>query len=158
MSFAAVSILLFLSLAAADDALSAYEALGAFGFPAGILPIGVTGYELDKTTGKFQVHWNGSCSFALEGSYQLKYASTISGVISENKISNLIGVKVKVLFLWLNIVEVVRNDNELGFSVGIASASFTLDNFFESPQCGCGFDCSTVKVRKIRSDLLVSSI
>lgn len=62
----------------------------------------------------------------------------------------------QVLFLWLNIVEVTRVHDELGFSVGIASASFPIDNFFESPQCGCGFDC----VNEVRTSLSssVSSI
>ncbi|XP_065860452.1 uncharacterized protein [Euphorbia lathyris] len=165
MSFAAVPVLLFLLVAAssspsavADDALTAYEALAAYNFPAGILPEGIVGYELDKSTGKFRANWNGSCSFSLEGSYQLKYASTIRGVISENKITNLSGVSVKILFLWLNIVEVVRYDKELGFSVGIASASFPIDNFYECPRCGCGLDCNGVKVSKLRTNLFVSSI
>ncbi|KAK4758636.1 hypothetical protein SAY87_019937 [Trapa incisa] len=48
--------------------------------------------------------------------------------------------KFRILFLWMNIVEVTRV-NDLEFSVGIASASYDIDNFFESTQCGCGFDC-----------------
>ena len=35
----------------------------------------------------------------------------------------------------------VKDDDELQFSVGIASANFPLDGFDESPSCGCGFDC-----------------
>ncbi|PPS14309.1 hypothetical protein GOBAR_AA06276 [Gossypium barbadense] len=85
---------------------------------------------------------SGSCSFSLEGSYQLKYKSTISGIISNNRLKNLSGISVKILFLWLNIVEVVRDEDELEFSVGIASASFPIDNFYECPQCGCGLDCA----------------
>uniref|UniRef100_A0A0E0JJ71 Uncharacterized protein n=1 Tax=Oryza punctata TaxID=4537 RepID=A0A0E0JJ71_ORYPU len=38
-------------------------------------------------------------------------------------------------------VEVTRCTDHLEFSVGIASTDFTVDNFLESPQCGCGFDC-----------------
>lgn len=43
-------------------------------------------------------------------------------------------------------MEVSRVDDLLEFSVGIASASFGIDNFYECPQCGCGFDC----VNKVR--------
>ncbi|KAK4792161.1 hypothetical protein SAY86_022596 [Trapa natans] len=50
-----------------------------------------------------------------------------------------------ILFLWMNIVEVTRV-SDLEFSVGIASASYDIDNFFESTQCGCGFDCG-IEVR-----------
>ncbi|XP_030477083.2 uncharacterized protein At5g01610-like [Syzygium oleosum] len=142
-----------------DDGRSAYEVLEGFNFPEGILPKGVTGYELDRPTGKFRAYLGGSCSFSLEGSYQLRYKSTISGYISQNKLTSLTGVSVKVLFLWLNIVEVERVGDELEFSVGIASASFTIDNFFESPQCGCGFDCvGGGGARKIRMKALASSI
>ncbi|XP_039154882.1 uncharacterized protein At5g01610-like [Eucalyptus grandis] len=142
-----------------DDSSSAYEALEGYNFPAGILPQGVTGYELDPSTGRFRADLGGACSFSLQGSYQLRYKSTIGGYISPNRLASLTGVSVKVLFLWLNIIEVERVGDELYFSVGIASASFGIDNFFESPQCGCGFDCvGGGGARKIRIKGLASSI
>ncbi|XP_010457271.1 PREDICTED: uncharacterized protein LOC104738767 [Camelina sativa] len=135
----------FIAAATDDDLPTAYSVLQSFNFPVGILPKGVVSYDLDESTGKFHAYFNKSCSFALQGSYQLDYKSTISGYISENKLTKLTGVKVKVLFLWLNIVEVVRNGDELEFSVGITSANFAIDEFYESPQCGCGFDCDSIK-------------
>ncbi|CAL0316467.1 unnamed protein product [Lupinus luteus] len=123
------------------SATTAYELLAQYNFPEGILPKGITGYELDESSGKFRAYLNGTCSFSLEGSYQLSYKPIISGHISKNRLKDLTGVSVKVLFLWLDIVEVVRDTGDLDFSVGIASASFPLDNFFVSPQCGCGLDC-----------------
>ncbi|XP_031375901.1 uncharacterized protein LOC116190355 [Punica granatum] len=134
-----------------------YEALQGFNFPEGLLPKGATGYELDEDTGRFRAYLNGSCSFSLEGSYQLKYKSTINGYISQNKLTKLSGIRVKVLFVWLNIVEVVRRGDELEFSVGIASASFSIDNFYECPQCGCGFDCLSGQTSKLRTNLFASS-
>ncbi|XP_042034574.1 uncharacterized protein LOC121780970 [Salvia splendens] len=104
-----LSCLLFLS----DGVPTAYEAIQAYGFPIGIVPIGVTHYDLDETTGKFNAYMNASCSFSLEGSYQLKYSSVISGFIRQNKLTDLSGVKVKVLFIWLSIVEVRRNADKL---------------------------------------------
>ncbi|KAK7269672.1 hypothetical protein RIF29_22406 [Crotalaria pallida] len=123
-----------------QDSLSAYEVLAQYGFPPGILPKGVTGYALNRETGEFAAYLEGSCSFVIE-TYTLKYKSTITGVITNGKLSKLKGVSVKILLLWLNIVEVVRDGDELQFSVGIASANFGVVNFLESPQCGCGFDC-----------------
>ncbi|KAI3500409.1 hypothetical protein L1887_36230 [Cichorium endivia] len=67
----------------------AYEVIQSYGFPKGILPIGVTGYELDKSTGKFKAFFNGSCSFSLEGSYDLKYKWTIGGIISKGRLKEL---------------------------------------------------------------------
>lgn len=142
----------------ADDGRSAYKALEDFNFPVGLLPRGALGYELDRANGKFSAFLNGSCSFSLEGSYELKYKSTISGYISENRLTNLSGISVKVLFLWLNIVEVIRDGDQLEFSVGIASASFSIDNFYDSPQCGCGFDCDNGQVRKFKFNPFVSSM
>ncbi|XP_028078794.1 uncharacterized protein LOC114280606 [Camellia sinensis] len=96
--------------------------------------------ELDKSTGKFKAYLDETCTFTIQN-YELKYKSTITGVISKGKLKNLKGVSVKILFLWLNIGEVIRDDDELEFSVGIASADFPIESFVESPQCGCGFDC-----------------
>ncbi|KAK9281942.1 hypothetical protein L1049_004851 [Liquidambar formosana] len=128
--------------AAAADSLTAYELLEDYNFPAGLLPKGISRYDLDETTGKFHVYLNGTCSFSLEGSYDLKYKSTIGGYIEKNKLTGLTGISVKVLFLWLNIVEVRRSGDEIELSVGIASANFPVDNFVECPQCGCGLNCN----------------
>ncbi|XP_010938380.1 uncharacterized protein At5g01610 [Elaeis guineensis] len=124
-----------------DTKPNAYEVLESYNFPIGLLPKGCLGYDLDTDTGKFSAYFNGTCSFSLEGSYQLRYQSTISGTISVGRLSDLRGVSVKVLFFWINIIEVTRHGDQLEFSVGIASADFTVDNFYENPQCGCGFDC-----------------
>ncbi|KAI4349676.1 hypothetical protein L6164_010236 [Bauhinia variegata] len=157
-AFLLISQPLSSSTAVADEHPTAYDLLGDYHFPEGILPKGVIGYDLEPSTGKFHAYLKGSCSFSLEGSYQLKYKSTVSGYISKDRITSLTGVSVKVLFFWLNIVEVVRSGDDLEFSVGIASASFPLSNFFESPQCGCGVNCGSSEVRKLKLNPSVSSI
>lgn len=146
MSPTAARLLLILSLlsaaaaAASAEPPTVYEVIQSYNFPAGLLPVGVKSYELDRATGKFSVYLDGSCSFSISG-YDLKYKSTISGKITQGKISDLNGIQVKILFFWINIIEVSIDGNELAFSVGIASANFPVDNFNECPQCGCGFDC-----------------
>lgn len=136
---------------------SAYEVLEGYNFPMGLLPQGVRDYDLDPTTGKFAAYLGGSCSFSLEGSYQLRYKSVINGYISQGKLASLEGVSVKLFFLWVDIVEVQRNRDSLGFSVGIAGADFPLDNFEECPQCGCGLNCNDGKLEEVRTNPLVSS-
>ncbi|KAJ8471933.1 hypothetical protein OPV22_026276 [Ensete ventricosum] len=123
------------------ESLTAYEVLGSYGLPPGLLPKGALGYDLDASTGAFSAYLNGSCSFSLEGSYQLHYNPTISGHIASGRLSGLRGVSVKVLLFWVNIVEVRRLSDSLRFSVGIASADFAINNFFVSPRCGCGLNC-----------------
>uniref|UniRef100_A0A7N0ZWA8 Uncharacterized protein n=1 Tax=Kalanchoe fedtschenkoi TaxID=63787 RepID=A0A7N0ZWA8_KALFE len=161
MNFLSIFALVLLIAAVSGESPTAYELLQDYNFPVGILPKGVTHYDLNNSTGQFHAYLNGTCSFSLEGSYQLKYRSTIGGTISKNKIRDLSGVSVKVLFVWLNIVEVVRDGDELSLSVGIASASFPVDNFEECPQCGCGLKCGGQKIQKIRlrrGGELVSSV
>ncbi|XP_031377976.1 uncharacterized protein LOC116193299 [Punica granatum] len=153
------AILCLVLVSAAQSKRSAYDVLGDYNFPAGILPIGVRDYDLESSSGQFSAYFNDTCSFSLEGSYQLQYKSTIKGVISENKLTGLQGVKVKLWFMWVDIVEVSRNGDKLDFSVGIAGADFPIDNFEECPQCGCGLDCDSRKVGGIRrmSHLVSSS-
>ncbi|KAF5732640.1 hypothetical protein HS088_TW17G00170 [Tripterygium wilfordii] len=158
-SFFAFLLLLIASTAPSvrgGENLTAYEVLQQYDFPIGLLPSGVTGYELDSSTGKFSAYLNGTCKFAIE-SYELEYKSTITGIITKDKISSLKGIEVKVLVLWLNIVEVIRDGDELQFSVGIASANFPVSNFAECPSCGCGFDCVNETEKMIKLNRLVSS-
>ncbi|KAJ4955387.1 hypothetical protein NE237_012170 [Protea cynaroides] len=144
-----LSLLCFSSLTAADDELTAYEVLESYDFPVGLLPKGVLSYDLNTSTGKFSVYLNGTCTFSI-GSYNLKYKSTITGYIAKDKLSKLKGISVKVLFFWLSIVTVTRSDDELEFSVGIASVDFPVTNFDVCPECGCGLDCVNKKVQRIR--------
>ena len=142
-----------------DQKPTAYEILGDYNFPKGLLPEGAVGYSLDTTTGRFSAFLNGSCSFSLEGTYQLRYKSSVNGYISKGKLSRLEGVSVRVFFMWVDIIEVLRNGDDLEFSVGIAGAGFPIDNFEECPQCGCGLNCGgdKRKVSKIRSNPFVYS-
>ncbi|CAN4091404.1 unnamed protein product [Withania somnifera] len=147
----AVTLLLPLLITASVDggaSLTAYDLLASYDFPVGILPKGVTGYDLDKSTGKFSVHLN-------------RYKTTFGGYIAKDRLTSLYGVSVKILFFWLNIDEVVKHGDDLEFSVGIASASFPLDNFLICPQCGCGLNCNSNRnghIVKIRNSHFVSSV
>lgn len=136
---ASVSVTISESLSQQEQ-LSAYEVLEKYDLPVGLLPKGATGYELNEKNGHFTAYLNGTCYFSIE-SYELKYKSTIKGVISKGKLSKLKGISVKIEVLWLKIVEVTRDGDDLQFSVGVASAGFSVDSFSESPQCGCGFAC-----------------
>lgn len=157
------SILCFLYLlfsataASRNEKPSAYEDLQRYDFPMGILPKGVKDYELNTKTGEFSAYLNSTCSFRLENSYQLNYKPVIKGVISKGRLTKLSGVSVKVVLLWLNIVEVRRKGENLAFSVGLTSANFPIDNFEECPQCGCGLDCVDKEESKVRQKLFVSS-
>nr|AFK49508.1 unknown [Lotus japonicus] len=131
------------ALSEPENKLTAYDVMQEYGFPVGLLPIGALGYSLNRQTGEFAVYFDGSCNFNIE-SYRLSYKRTITGVITNGRLYKLKGVSVRVLLLWLDIVEVKIRGGDVEFSVGIASANFGVDNFYESPQCGCGFDCNNL--------------
>uniref|UniRef100_A0ACD5TLQ1 Uncharacterized protein n=1 Tax=Avena sativa TaxID=4498 RepID=A0ACD5TLQ1_AVESA len=121
-----------------DTEPSAYEMLERFGFPKGILPMGVTGYTLRRSDGAFQVFMDRDCEFEVDGGYKLTYKRTISGTVAGGSIRDLRGVSVKIFFVNWGIDQVLMADaDHLMFYVGPLSQAFTADNFEESPQCRC---------------------
>ncbi|XP_061365552.1 uncharacterized protein At5g01610-like [Gastrolobium bilobum] len=151
------SLILFLSVVACatyahalrgeQENLSAYDILEQYDLPVGLLPKGVTGYELNERSGKFKAYLNDTCIFKIR-SYELKYKTTISGVISKGSLAKLKGITVRIEVLWLRIMEVTRQGDEIEFSVlGLVSADFSVNSFSESPQCGCGFHCNNFQIK-----------
>ncbi|RVW97852.1 hypothetical protein CK203_021202 [Vitis vinifera] len=135
-----------------DGSRTAYEVLEDYYFPVGHLPKGVKGYDLNITRGKFSVYFNDTCSFSLESSYQLKYMPTVKGYISNGKLSSLEGVYTRLFLVWMEIVEILRSEDDIVLSVGVMSSAFPIDYFEESPQCGCGFQCGGGQVSKLRTN------
>lgn len=131
------------------DNRTAYEVLVDYNFPIGLLPKGVTVYDLDPATGAFTVYFNDTCSYVLQSFYHLRYKPTVKGYITNGKISSLDGIYVWGLFTWMEIVETVRKGDDLVFSVAIASAAMPINYFVESPQCGCGFQCGVGEEKKL---------
>ncbi|XP_071699584.1 uncharacterized protein At5g01610-like [Rutidosis leptorrhynchoides] len=119
---------------------TAYEVLQEYGFPVGLLPASVTSYTLNRETGQFLVTLGNKCGFSFDG-YDVRFKSTISGVIKKDSLTNLKGVSAKVMWMWTDVLWARRHGDEVDFSVGMFSAGFDVQDFEESPQCGCGFDC-----------------
>ncbi|XP_066335177.1 uncharacterized protein [Miscanthus floridulus] len=112
---------------------TAYQMLERYNFTQGILPQGVTGYVLNAD-GSFEVYLPADCGFRA-GSMQVQYSSRIAGHIQPLSITGLEGVKVKVLFSWIGVDQVDRDGDQLRFSAGPMSKSFSIDTFANSPQC-----------------------
>jgi len=58
------------------------------------------------------VHLSNTCKFYIQ-SNELEYKSTITGVITRDRLTKLKGVSVKLLFLWLSIIKVVKDGDGL---------------------------------------------
>lgn len=117
-----------------SESLSAYNILQIYGLPAGLLPEGVAGYDLNPNTGEFKAYLNRDCRFTIE-SRSIKYGPVIEGTISNGRLGNLEGVKVRVLFFWVGIKEIVREGDNIKITSGIASAEFPVQDFNSSPIC-----------------------
>ncbi|CAD6254279.1 unnamed protein product [Miscanthus lutarioriparius] len=137
-----VTLLLVATLIGADDSPpaptpqpqpTAYQMLERYNFTQGILPQGVTGYVLNAD-GSFEVYLPADCGFRA-GSMQVQYSSRVAGHIQPLSITGLEGVKVKVLFSWIGVDQVDRDGDQLRFSAGPLSKSFSIDTFANSPQC-----------------------
>ncbi|KAL5204767.1 hypothetical protein ABZP36_009638 [Zizania latifolia] len=113
---------------------TAYEMLGKFGFPPGLLPVGVQGYNL-AADHSFEVDLAVDCEFRAAKKYVLHYSSHIAGSITDGSITSLDGVKVKIAFTWLRISQVDVDGDHLKMRVGPFTKSFPVDVFAVSPQC-----------------------
>ncbi|CAI9300458.1 unnamed protein product [Lactuca saligna] len=109
MVFICLSFCLFISLVFGEGPPSAYDAIKKYNLPIGLLP---------------------------EGKYKLRYSSTITGMISKNKIEELGGVKAKIAFFWIDIESVNRNGDQIEFKISnFATKDFPITVFNKCPQC-----------------------
>jgi hypothetical protein len=107
--------------------------LAKYGFPPGIIPQGVQGYEL-RPDGYFEAHFAGECALHV-GGFKIRYSSRLAGNIQNRSISGLEGVKVKIAFPWIRIREVTRDGGDIRVHVGGITKSFPVGDFSFSPQC-----------------------
>ncbi|CAM6099714.1 unnamed protein product [Calypogeia fissa] len=120
---------------AAHGYVDAYEQLTNYGFPIGLLPSTVTGYELAEN-GKFAVYLSGKCEIEIPSAFTVVYATKITGKLSYGSLKDLTGIQVKIYFVWLSITAISVNGDDLKFEVGYVSASYPIHpNFDENPEC-----------------------
>ena len=79
----------------------------------------------------------------------MSYKPIIKGYISNGKLSSLEGVYTRFFFVWKEIVEIDRREDDLVFYVGVLSSTFPIKYFEDCPQCGCGFNCEQGKSLRI---------
>eukprot|EP00250_Pteridium_aquilinum_P003746 c14045_g1_i1 orf=83-553(+) len=123
---------------ALSNTTTAYDILEENGFPAGLLPSTVSGYDL-ANDGTFGLYLDAACTVKIPNLYPIKYKATITGTITTGKISSLSGITVKVLFIWWSISSITVSSENLVFKVGPATASYAITNFSENPECESSF-------------------
>lgn len=122
-------------LATPGPASDVYERLEDYGFPVGLLPHIVTGYDLEPD-GRFTLYLESKCQVLVERKYPLIYNKVITGMLSYGKLQGLKGINVKAFYIWWNISGIALGDDEnLFFDIGILSTKFPCNNFDDPPIC-----------------------
>ncbi|CAF2136751.1 unnamed protein product, partial [Brassica napus] len=118
-----------------------YDLLPKYGLPSGLLPDSVTNFTLSDD-GRFVVCLARSCE--IEFDYRVRYEKTVSGRISYGSITELEGIQVKRLFIWLDVDEIkvdLPPTDSIYFKVGFINKKLGIDQFRTVHSCG-GSGCS----------------
>ncbi|CDY42303.1 BnaC02g09090D [Brassica napus] len=113
-----------------------YDLLPKYGLPSGLLPDSVTNFTLSDD-GLFVVRLARSCE--IEFDYRVRYDKTVSGRISYGSITELEGIQVKRLFIWLDVDEIkvdLPPTDSIYFKVGFINKKLGIDQFKTVHSCG----------------------
>ncbi|XP_076901941.1 uncharacterized protein At5g01610-like [Bidens hawaiensis] len=126
---------LIFSFTEGGDEPSVYQILQSYNLPVGLLPNGAYGYTFDPRSGRYSVNLRTICEVNV-GGYEFQYSPPITGVISQNNLGEMGGVKVKVALGWVSIVNINRNQDQLKLTIhGIGDKEFPVNVFYLSPNC-----------------------
>lgn len=112
-----------------------YEILPKFSLPSGLLPDTVTDYTLSDD-GRFVVYLDKPCYIKFD--YLVYYEKTITGKLSIGSITDIKGIQVQRLFLWLNVDEIrvdLPPSNNIYFQVGIINKKLNVEQFKTVHSC-----------------------
>ncbi|KAE9601170.1 hypothetical protein Lal_00023731 [Lupinus albus] len=113
-----------------------FELLPKYGLPSGLLPSTVTDYTLSEDDGHFVVVLEKPCYVQFD--YLVYYDKTVSGKLSYGSITDLNGIEVERLFLWLNVDEIrvdLPPSNSIYFQVGLINKKLSVDQFKTVHSC-----------------------
>ncbi|CAL0310230.1 unnamed protein product [Lupinus luteus] len=85
-----------------------YDLFKQFNFPKGILPRGATNYTFDNSTGNFTINLEKPCNYKIQ-SFEWRFKSTITGIITKDNITSFEGLQVKVVF-WISITKLTNTE------------------------------------------------
>lgn len=124
------------STAIASNSTTIYDELKAQGLPVGLLPKGITRYEINGSSGEFEVWMEESCNAKFEN--EVHYDSNIKGTLGFGQIGELSGVSAQELFLWFPVKGIrvdLPSSGLIHFDVGVADKQFSLSLFEDPPDC-----------------------
>ncbi|KAH6558328.1 hypothetical protein KP509_1Z068600 [Ceratopteris richardii] len=107
------------------------DLLQAYGLPKGLFPKNATHYQLEEAESRLTVHLPSSCEVGFKDSSVIRYANTVTAIISPGKLTDINGMKTKVL-MWLNVSSISvedRSTNKFYLSVGGIRKSRPIDSY-----------------------------
>lgn len=81
------------------------DLLQEYHLPKGLFPKNATNYEFDEETGKLTVFIPSICEVGFKDSSVLRYATTVIGYLEKGKLTDIEGMKTKVL-IWAKVTSV----------------------------------------------------
>lgn len=114
----------------------AHAELTNHGFPIGLLPLSVKDYFINQTSGDFSLFLHGTCKITLPpDNYLATYSNKVTGRISQGKIAELQGIRVRAFFKWWSITGIRSSGDNLVFEVAGVTAKYPSKNFDETLDC-----------------------
>lgn len=97
------------------------DLLRDYNLPPGLFPQNIICYEFDETKGKLTVYLPSPCELNFKDSSALRYATRVKGTLVRGKLTNIEGMKTKVL-VWVKVtgvtVESYKSD-KVWFTAGV---------------------------------------
>ncbi|KAF6149371.1 hypothetical protein GIB67_016909 [Kingdonia uniflora] len=124
------------SPAVATTNATVYTTLTEFGLPPGLLPNSVTRYSLTES-GEFEVELEKPCYIHFD--YLVYYDRKITGILKYGSISDLKGIEVRKLFVWLDVDEIkvdLPPSDFIYFTVGWINKKLDVEQFMSVKGCG----------------------
>nr|DAD30095.1 TPA_asm: hypothetical protein HUJ06_031563 [Nelumbo nucifera] len=118
-----------------------FDLLPQFGLPSGLLPSSVRNFSF-ANDGRFVVEMEKPCSIQFD--YLVYYERKITGTLKYGSITNLKGIRVKRLFLWLDVEEIrvdLPPSYYIYFQVGLINKKLDAGQFRTVHPCQNGVSC-----------------
>lgn len=131
-----ISLSWYCTFVKCSNSTTIYDELRAKGLPVGLLPKGITRYEINGSSGEFQVWMEEPCNAKFEN--EVHYDPNIKGTLDYGKIGELSGMTAQELFLWFPVKGIrvdLPSSGLIHFDVGVADKQFSLSLFEDPPVC-----------------------
>ncbi|KAK7247104.1 hypothetical protein RIF29_41981 [Crotalaria pallida] len=131
----------FLSSASTSPSISTtkdiHDVISDYGFPKGILPNNAISYTIFSNTSSFSIDLQSQCYVHFDD-HLVYYNTHITGKLSYGSVTDVSGIQVKSLFVWIPVTGIKVDRDDLGmvdFFVGPLTQKLPAKQFDKVPGC-----------------------